>query len=105
MNDRRPFRPALPARPWRRAVPPTRILAIRLQAIGDVVITLPYIRALQRSLPGTEIDFLTRQEDAEIPRALDFFRRVETIGGGRSERRQLLLTPQLAPRLRSRRYD
>src|SRR5579864_965823 len=99
MNDRRPFRPALPARPWRRAVPPTRILAIRLQAMGDVVITLPYIRALQRALPGAEIDFVTRDEDAEIPLALQLFRRVERLGGGRSERRQLLLTPLVAPRL------
>jgi heptosyltransferase-2 len=105
MDDRRPFSPALPAHPWRRAVPPTRILAIRLQAMGDVVITLPYLRALQRALPGAEIDFVTRDEDAEIPLALQLFRRVERLGGGRSERRQFLLTPLVAPRLLARRYD
>jgi heptosyltransferase-2 len=96
---------SLAAVPWRDAAPPKRILAIRLQAMGDVVITLPYLRALQRSLPGTDIDFLTRQEDGGIPRALQLFRSVELLGGGRSERRQLLLTPLLAPRLLARRYD
>jgi ADP-heptose:LPS heptosyltransferase len=91
--------------PWRNAAPPRRILAIRLQALGDVVITLPYLRALRGSLPGTDIDFVTRQEDGDIPRALLLFRYVEQLGGGRSERRQLLLTPLLAPRLLARRYD
>jgi len=33
------------------------------------------------------------------------FRSVEGLGGGRSERRQLLLTPLIAPRLMARRYD
>jgi len=50
-----------------------RIVAIRLQALGDVVLTLSYLHALQRSLPGTEIDFLTRREDRSIPRALRLF--------------------------------
>lgn len=96
---------SIPALPWHRAAPPKRILAIRLQAMGDVVITLPYLRALKRSLSGTDIDFVTRQEDGDIPRALLLFRRVYQLGGGRSERRQLLLTPLLAPRLLARRYD
>ena len=91
--------------PWHGPATPKRILAIRLQATGDVVITLPYLRALQRSLSGTEIDFVTRQQDGDIPRALVLFRYVEELGGGQSERRQLLLTPLLAPRLLARRYD
>ncbi len=91
--------------PWHGVAPPKSLLAIRLQAMGDVIITLPYLRALQRSLPGTDIDFLTRQEDESIPRALRLFRSVELLGGCRCERRQLLLTPLLAPRLLARRYD
>src|SRR6202047_684067 len=91
--------------PWHGPTTPKNLLAIRLQAMGDVVITLPYLRALQHSLPGTDIDFLTRQEDGSIPRALLLFRSVEELGGGRSERRQLLLTPLIAPRLLARRYD
>ena len=94
-----------PAVPWHGEEPPKRILAIRLQALGDVVITLPYLRSLRRSLPGTDIDFLTRQEDGSIPRALALFRSVEQLGGGRSERRQLLSTPLRAPRLLAHRYD
>jgi len=94
-----------PAVPWRGAEPPKSVLAIRLQALGDVVITLPYLRALRYSLPGTDIDFLTRQEDGSIPRALRLFRSVEELRGGRSERCQLLLTPLIAPRLVARRYD
>ena len=34
--------------------------------MGDVVITLPYLAALQRSVPETDIDFLTRREDGEM---------------------------------------
>ena len=42
--------PKVGACPWRAASPPRRLLAIRLQAFGDVVITLPYLRALQQML-------------------------------------------------------
>jgi hypothetical protein len=34
------------ARPWRRPEPPAAILAIRLQAIGDVTVTLPEALAI-----------------------------------------------------------
>src|SRR4029077_10680441 len=77
--------PAISARPWRRAEPPARILAIRMQAMGDVVITLPYLRALQRLLPDTVIDFVTRFEHRDIPRAVRLFRHVDGLGGGPSE--------------------
>ena len=73
--------------------------------MGDVVITLPYLRALQRTLPDTAIDFLTRHEDGELPLAVRLFQHVDGLGGGRSERRQLLVTPMLLPRLLLRRYD
>ena len=60
---------SIQAVPWKGTAPPKNLLAIRLQAMGDVIITLPYLRALQRSLPGTDIDFLTRQEDGSIRRS------------------------------------
>jgi len=69
--------PPLSARPWRGTVPPARILAIRMQAMGDVVITLPYLLALQRKLPDAVIDFVTRHEDREIPCAVRLFRHVD----------------------------
>lgn len=91
-------------RPWDRSESPAAILAIRLQAFGDVTITLPYLRALKCVLPDTPIDFLARREDVELPRAVGPFRRVEALGGGRSERRQLLVMAPLVARLAARRY-
>ncbi len=93
------------ARAWSESRAPARILAIRLQALGDIVATLPYLRALQTALPHAAIDFLTRREDEELPRAVRLFRHVDGIGGGRSERRQLMAAPMLVPRLLARRYD
>ena len=91
--------------PWSAPHPPRRVLAIRLQALGDLIITLPYLESIKRLLPTTEIDLLTRQEVADIPRNLVLFDRVFAIGGGRNPKRQLLLALGLVPRLRARRYD
>jgi len=82
-----------------------RILAIRLQATGDVVITLPYLNFLKRLLPEAELDLLTREESAPIPRSLALFSRIFAIGGGRSFKRQCLSTLTLVPRLLGRGYD
>lgn len=82
-----------------------RILAIRLQATGDVVITLPYLNGLRARRPEARIDFLTREETASIPRSVVLFSRVFAIGGGRSFKRQCLSTLLLLPRLLGRRYD
>jgi heptosyltransferase-2 len=76
-----------------------------MQAFGDMVITLPYLRALQQSLPDCAIDFVTRREETVLPRAIELFRNVDGVGGGRSEHRQLLQTPFVLPRLAARRYD
>jgi ADP-heptose:LPS heptosyltransferase len=35
-----------------------RILIIRARAIGDVILTTPFIRAIKKALPNAEIDFL-----------------------------------------------
>ena len=95
---------AVTGKPWRRRESPTSILAIRLQAFGDVTITLPYLRALRNQLPSTRIDFLTRAEDVDLPRALGVFDRVHALQGGRSERVQLMAAPLLFPGLLRRRY-
>ncbi len=99
-----PFSP-IAARPWQRARPPHRILAIRLQATGDVVISLPWLRALRETLPGTELDFLTRKECADIPTHVACFDHVMQIGGGRSVKRQLLHAASFLPNLLRRRYE
>lgn len=82
-----------------------KILAIRLQAVGDVVITLPYLNSLKRRYPDARIDFLTREETAPIPRSLLLFSRVFSIGGGRSFKRRCLSTLFLLPSLLRRGYD
>jgi len=42
----------IPHKPWTKTKLPRRILAIRTQAMGDVMITLPYLQHLRRSLPA-----------------------------------------------------
>ena len=94
------------AKPWMKSNFPKRILAIRLQAMGDVTITLPYLQHLRNSLPAsTKIDFFTRKECDNIPKNILLFNKVIAIGGGRSFKRQLLYTFFLLPRFLFRRYD
>lgn len=94
------------AKKWTKTEPPKRILAIRLQAMGDMVITLPYLQHLRNSLPETTIiDFLTRDEVRDIPESLELFDHVYTIAGGRHFKKQLFYTLTLLPRLLFRKYD
>lgn len=96
----------IPSKRWSRAHAPRRILAIRLQAMGDLVITLPYLQSLKNSLPpGGRLDLLTREEVASIPKSIELFDRVFAIGGGRNTKKQLAHSMLLLPRLWARRYD
>jgi heptosyltransferase-2 len=94
------------AKPWAKKDPPKRILAIRLQAMGDMVITLPYLQYLKNHLPeNTILDLVTREEVDSIPKSLTFFNKVYAIGGARSFKKQLLCTLLLLPKLLLNRYD
>lgn len=85
---------------------PGRVLAIRLQAMGDLVITLPYLQQLKRSLPvNSRLDLLTREEVDTIPKNIQLFDHVYSIGGGRNVKKQFLYTCWLLPKLMLRRYD
>ena len=96
----------IPAKPWTKNAHPKRILAIRLQATGDVTITLPYLQHLRHTLPPTtKLDLLTRKECEDIPKSIYLFDKVTSVGGGRSFRKQLLHAWFLLPRLLMRRYD
>lgn len=96
----------IPARPWTRQQPPRRILAIRLQAMGDVIGTLPYLQGLRESLPSfVQMDFLTRKETEGVPKNIHLFDRVYSLGGGRDKKRILLHTLLMLPRLLLRQYD
>lgn len=96
----------IPAKPWRGKSAPRKVLAIRLQATGDVVITLPYLLQFRNSLPsGSRIDFLTREETESIPKSIQLFDHVYSIGGGRSSKKQLFYAGLLMPKLFLQRYD
>lgn len=91
---------------WKETTPPKRILVIRLQAMGDVVITLPYIQSLRKQLPAdTIIDFLTRDETANIPQNIDLFNKVFVIKGKRNFKKHVFYTLLLIPKLLWRKYD
>ncbi|HEV2483835.1 MAG TPA: glycosyltransferase family 9 protein, partial [Puia sp.] len=95
-----------PAKAWRDKSAPKRILAIRTQAMGDVMITLPYLQHLRRSLPSSvKLDLLTRVETDPIPRNIDLFDRIYSIGGGRRQKLIFVLALLKLPRLLLRRYD
>jgi len=94
------------AKPWEKKRLPKRILAIRMQAMGDVVITLPYLQDLRDSLPGSvQIDLLTRYETDPIPKNLVLFNNIFSIAGKRSLKKQFFFALLLIPRLLFRRYD
>ena len=93
-------------RPWTEKRAPRRVLAVRLQALGDVVITLPYLQSLRNCLPSdARLDLLTREEVEDIPKNLELFNHVYSIGGARNPQRQLLSTCLLLPKLLMQRYD
>ena len=94
------------AKPWKQNHPPNRVLAIRLHALGDVVITLPYLQQLKNSLPdSSKLDLLTRKETDDIPKSILLFNKIYSIGGGRNYKKQLLYSSLLLPTLFSNRYD
>jgi heptosyltransferase II len=94
------------AKPWKEKRTPKRILAIRLHAIGDVVITLPYLQHLRNILPkNARLDLLTIEECASIPQNINLFDNVYVIRGGRNFKKQLAFTFLLLPKLLMNRYD
>ena len=96
----------IPAIPWAKNDPPKKILAIRLQAMGDLVITLPYLQSLRKQLPSsTKLDLLTRKEVDPIPRNLHLFDKIYSIRGGRKFKLQLALSWLMLPSILLRRYD
>lgn len=91
---------------WKKKELPKRILAIRLHAMGDVIITLPYLQHLRNHLPKhIRMDFLTLSESETIPQNIHLFNKVYAIKGGRIFKKQLLFAFFLLPRLLLNRYD
>jgi heptosyltransferase II len=85
---------------------PKKILIIRLQAMGDVIITLPYIASLRKKFgEGIQIDFLTRQETFEIPSKSQIFNKVYALKGQRNNKKQWFFTLKILPILFYNHYD
>jgi ADP-heptose:LPS heptosyltransferase len=98
--------PYIPAKPWPGDRPPRQILAIRLQAMGDMIITLPYLQALRNALPPeTELHLLTRDEVDPVPRGIELFDKIFSIGGGRNFKKQVFYAAALLPQLLWQQYD
>src|SRR5579883_760252 len=57
----RRYGPLAPARFY-----PRRILVIRLDLIGDLVLTLPLVQALKKTYPSAEIDLLATPASARV---------------------------------------
>src|SRR5450432_2075724 len=93
-------------KPWNKKKPPRRILAIRLQAMGDLVITLPYLQALRNALPpSSKLDLLTLEENESIPYSIKLFDKIYSIRGYRNFKKQLAFTFFLLPKILLDCYD
>jgi heptosyltransferase II len=92
-------------KPWEQSVPPRKILVMRFQALGDLVITLPYLQDLKRKYPDATLHLLTREEVAAIPQAIVLFDKIIIIRGARNAKLQFIHALLLLPRLLLERYD
>ena len=83
---------------WQASSPLKKVLAIRFHALGDVVITLPYLQALKNGMPNVDLHFLTREEFADIPRSAAMFSKVFSIDDKRNPKillaKSLTMLPQ-----------
>jgi len=77
---------------------------MRFQALGDLMITLPYLQSLKEQIPGLQIDLLTRANVSEIPQNLKLFEKVFSVRG-RTGKVQFLFSMLMLPFLLFQRYD
>jgi len=67
----------VPARRW--TSPPRRVLLLRLERIGDLLMTLGAIRLVRRLLPEAEIDLVVGSWNVGIARLVTHVSRVESL--------------------------
>jgi heptosyltransferase-2 len=92
-------------KPWNGPGSPRSVLFIRLHAMGDVAITLPYIHDFCSKNPACKVDLLTLKASEGIPFSLNLFNKVFSIRGGRNSKLQALFSLLLLPLLLMRSYD
>jgi len=90
----------------------SRILLIKLSAVGDVVHTIPVLNKLRRRYPNAQIDWLVTPGIAEllqhhpaISNLIPFTRKADTAQLGLSRVAALADYARLAAKLRGARYD
>lgn len=99
------------ARPFRRRQPaaaPQRILLLRLERIGDLLMALPAIADVRALAPDAEIDLVVGSWNADLARAVPAVSRVETLDAAWLARGAGLTIGSMlreAARWRERRYD
>ena len=71
-----------PFRRRRKPSSPARILLLRLERIGDLLMALPAIDDVRAAAPGAEIDLIVGSWNAELARSLPAVTRVETLDAG-----------------------
>lgn len=92
-------------KPWNFTRPPKRILALRFHALGDIMITLPYLASLKRQYPDAELHVVTCLESLSVPASLKFIDAVHTFDDKRNGKRQFLLMFRMLWRLRKIHFD
>src|SRR5215208_6205376 len=70
---------ARPFRPRRRTAAPRRILLLRLERIGDLLMTLPALADVRAYAPDAEIDLCVGGWNAGLARAIPCVTRVRTL--------------------------
>jgi lipopolysaccharide heptosyltransferase II len=96
----------------KQALHPRRILVIRLDLIGDLVLSTVVVRVLKRAYPGAEIDLLALPSSASIVQGDPDLCEIISYNPNVWRRPKALLQPrnwreaiQVTRRLRARRYD
>ena len=93
----------------RESVKPTRILLLRLERIGDLLMALPGIAAVRRHAPAARIDLVVGSWNKELARAIPYVDGIETLDARWLARNGTGLDPramlQRAASWRHRRYD
>ena len=93
----------------RPGAPPARVLCLRLERIGDLLLTLPALAALRAAVPGASIDLVVGSWNRDLAGAIRGIDRVETLDAAWLTRAGAgLHTLPLARRAaawRNRRYD
>lgn len=80
---------------------PRRVLFIRHDGIGDVLMSTPLLRAIVRARPNITIDVLTFPGPADALRGLPFIRTIHVFSPGR----RLTYPRDVIARVRRERYD